>query len=113
MAKTMSGGAIRRHKRRKDGWTKDVKVCQEWLAYWRARMDRLRVGDVAVELGELEENSRQLAGWLEKVGRAETVPSEYAKKAFGHLARRERLLMERLKAMREKLGWCFQHEQRG
>jgi hypothetical protein len=57
------------------------------------------------ELGELEERSRHVAGWLEKVERAETVPSEYAKEAFARLAQRERGLAERLKALREKLGW--------
>jgi hypothetical protein len=35
------------------------------------------------------------------------VPSEYAKEAFGRLAQRERGLAEQLKALREKLGWCF------
>jgi hypothetical protein len=70
-------------------------------------MDRLRVGDVVAELGELEEKSRHLIDWLEKVERVETVPSRYAKEAFGVLAQNERALAERLKGLREKLGWCF------
>jgi len=113
MAKTVSKTAARRRQRRTGGWTPEVVACQRLLAYWRARMDKLRVGDVAVELGKLEEGSRYLVGWFEQVERAGTVPSDYAKEAFGNLAERERLLAEKLKALREKLGWCFQHEQRG
>jgi hypothetical protein len=69
-------------------------------------MDRLRVGDVAAELGKLEEISLRLAGWLEQAERAGRLPSGYAKEAFGMLAQRERGLAQRLKGLREKLGWC-------
>ena len=107
MAETMNEAPGARRKRRGSGWKRDVAICQEWITYWRARMDRLRVGDVPAELGELEEKSRHLAGWLERVERVGTVPSGYAKEAFGVLAERERVLAEHLKGLREKLGWCF------
>jgi len=111
MAKTMSEAERRRRRRlnrRTSGWAEsDYGTARKVIAYWRARMDRLRVGDVMAELGELEERSRHLAKWLEKVERAGTVPSEYAKEALGRLAQHERVLAERFKALREKLGWCF------
>jgi hypothetical protein len=85
-----------------------VALAQKMIAYWRARMDRLRVGDVAAELGKLSELALGRAGRLERAERAARLPDGYAKEAFGMLARHERLLAARLKALEEKLGWCFQ-----
>jgi hypothetical protein len=102
----------RRPKRRCHHPIDDVALRHEWLRYWQARMDQLRVRDVAAELGQLEETSRRLVAWLEQVHAAGAIPSDYARQSFGHLAERERALTQHLKALRTKLEWCFDYEQR-
>jgi hypothetical protein len=93
------------------GWAEgDYATAKQVLAYWRARMDRLRVSEVAKELENMEQRALLRMGWMEQAERAGTVDSEYATKAFGLVARHERALAEQLKALREKLGWCFHRE---
>ena len=99
----------RRHRPTSPWAEEEAALIQEFLAYWRARMDRLRVGDVARGLGRMSDLALKRAAWLEHAAEAGMAGTESTTRLFRALARHERGMAASLKALQDKLGWCF-HE---
>lgn len=104
----MSEATKRRRNRRTSGWADaDVALSQELIAYWRARMDRLRVSDVRGELRKMSELALRRAAWLDQTEHITTLPPNYAMHVLRRSARHERSLAAHLRALEQKLSWCF------
>ena len=107
----MSEKERKRRNRRTSGWAEaDYGAARKFIAYWEARMDRLRVGDVAAELEKMERIALHRAAWFAQAEKVGTTPSKSVTEVFGTMAQHERALAGRLNALRTKLGWCFGHE---
>ena len=83
----------------------DLKTALEARAFYRAWMDRIRLRDVAKELGALEKMFRDRAELLtDMVNPLAPAPADARWEA---LARRDQAMARQLGNLQEKIGWVL------
>jgi len=83
-----------------------VRKARAELALYRAWMDRIRLRDVANDLGGLEQKSVLRVGLI--ASHAATAGSAADAACWAVLERHERALAKQFAFLREKIGWVLQ-----